>query len=39
MAIAAEIAAGHGGTIEVESAPEGGLLVRYGLPVASGPAV
>ncbi len=35
LAIAAEIAAGHGGTISVEKAPEGGLLVRYRLPVAS----
>ena len=35
LAIAAEIAAGHGGTISVERAPEGGLLVRYRLPVAS----
>src|SRR6476661_10014933 len=34
LAIAAEIAAGHGGTIGVERAPEGGLLVRYRLPVA-----
>ena len=34
LAIAAEIAAGHGGTISVEKAPEGGLLVRYRLPVA-----
>jgi signal transduction histidine kinase len=34
LAIAAEIAAGHGGTISVESAPEGGLLVRYRLPAA-----
>jgi len=32
--IAAEIAAGHGGTISVEKAPEGGLLIRYRLPVA-----
>ena len=30
-----EIAAGHGGGIAVEKAPEGGLLVRYGLPQAS----
>ena len=35
LAIAAEIAAGHGGTISVEKAPEGGLLIRYRLPVAS----
>ena len=35
LAIATEIAAGHGGTISVERAPEGGLLVRYRLPVAS----
>jgi signal transduction histidine kinase len=35
LAIATEIAAGHGGTISVEKAPEGGLLVRYRLPVAS----
>jgi signal transduction histidine kinase len=35
LAIAAEVAAGHGGTIAVEKAPEGGLLVRYRLPVAS----
>ena len=35
LAIAAEIAAGHGGTITVEKAPEGGLLIRYRLPVAS----
>ena len=34
LAIAAEIAAGHGGTIAVERAPEGGLLIRYRLPVA-----
>jgi signal transduction histidine kinase len=34
LAIAAEIAAGHGGTISVEKAPEGGLLIRYRLPVA-----
>lgn len=34
LAIAAEIAAGHGGAIAVEKAPEGGLLVRYRLPVA-----
>jgi signal transduction histidine kinase len=35
LAIAAEIAAGHGGTISVEKAPEGGVLIRYRLPVAS----
>jgi signal transduction histidine kinase len=34
LAIAAEIAAGHGGTISVQKAPEGGLLIRYRLPVA-----
>jgi signal transduction histidine kinase len=34
LAIAAEIAAGHGGAITVERAPEGGLLIRYRLPVA-----
>jgi signal transduction histidine kinase len=34
LAIAAEIAAGHGGTIAVERAPEGGLLIRYRLPAA-----
>jgi signal transduction histidine kinase len=34
LAIAAEIAAGHGGAIAVERAPEGGLLIRYRLPVA-----
>jgi signal transduction histidine kinase len=34
LAIAAEITAGHGGTISVERAPEGGLLVRYRLPAA-----
>jgi signal transduction histidine kinase len=37
LAIAAEIAAGHGGTISVEKAPEGGLLVRYRLPIAGEP--
>lgn len=36
LAIAAEITAGHGGRIAVEKAPEGGLLVRYRLPL-SGP--
>jgi signal transduction histidine kinase len=35
LAIAAEIAAGHGGTVSVEKSPEGGLLIRYRLPVAS----
>src|SRR6478609_6308857 len=35
LAIAAEIAAGHGGTITVDKAPEGGLLIRYRLPVAT----
>ena len=35
LAIAAEITAGHGGTISVEKALEGGLLVRYRLPAAS----
>jgi signal transduction histidine kinase len=35
LAIAAEITAGHGGTASVEKAPEGGFLVRYGLPLAS----
>ena len=34
LAIAAEIVAGHGGAIAVEKAPEGGLLVRYRLPMA-----
>lgn len=34
LAIAAEIAAGHGGTVGVEKATEGGLLVRFRLPVA-----
>jgi signal transduction histidine kinase len=34
LAIAAEIAAGHGGAIAVERAPEGGLLIRYRLPLA-----
>jgi signal transduction histidine kinase len=33
LAIAAEITAGHGGTIAVEKAPEGGVLVRYRLPL------
>jgi signal transduction histidine kinase len=35
LAIAGEIAAGHGGAISVEQAPEGGLLVRYRLPMTS----
>ena len=34
LAIAGEIAAGHGGAVSLEAAPEGGLLVRYSLPVA-----
>ncbi len=34
LAIAGEIAAGHGGAISVERAPEGGLLVRFSLPMA-----
>jgi len=34
LAIAAEITAGHGGTIALEKAPEGGLLVRFRLPAA-----
>jgi signal transduction histidine kinase len=34
LAIAGEIAAGQGGAISVENAPEGGLLVRYSLPSA-----
>jgi signal transduction histidine kinase len=37
LAIAAEIIAGHGGTIGVERAPEGGLLIRYRLPLAGEP--
>ncbi|MBB5168347.1 HAMP domain-containing sensor histidine kinase [Mycobacterium sp. AZCC_0083] len=37
LAIAAEITAGHGGTISVEKAPEGGVLVRYRLPVTGEP--
>ena len=32
LAIAAEITAGHGGTVAIQRAPEGGLLVRYTLP-------
>ena len=36
LAIAGEIAAGHGGAVSLEAAPEGGLLVRYSLPVAEG---
>jgi signal transduction histidine kinase len=35
LAIAAEIAEGHGGTIGLEQAAEGGLMVRFRLPVAS----
>jgi signal transduction histidine kinase len=34
LAIAGEIAAGHGGEIAVAAAPEGGLLVRFSLPMA-----
>lgn len=34
LAIAAEMTAGHGGSMSVERAPEGGLLVRYRLPAA-----
>ncbi len=34
LAIAAEITAGHGGAIALEKAPEGGLLVRFRLPLA-----
>ena len=34
LAIAGEIATGHGGAISLEAAPEGGLLVRYSLPIA-----
>lgn len=34
LAIAAEIAAGHGGTVGIEKAQEGGLLVRFRLPIA-----
>jgi signal transduction histidine kinase len=37
LAIAAEITAGHGGTVSVEKAPEGGVLVRYRLPVTGEP--
>lgn len=36
LAIASEIVAGHGGDLRLEPAPEGGLLVRYRLPVAEG---
>lgn len=36
LAIAAEIASGYGGDIGVERAPEGGLLVRYRLPLVVG---
>lgn len=35
LAIATEIVEGHGGTVGFEQAPEGGLMVRYRLPVAS----
>ena len=34
LAIAREIVVGHGGTVSVEAAPDGGLLVRYALPGA-----
>ncbi len=34
LAIAGAIATGHGGSIAVEKAPEGGLLIRYRLPDA-----
>jgi signal transduction histidine kinase len=37
LAIAAEITAGHGGTVAIERAPEGGLLVRYTLPRGESP--
>ena len=37
LAIAAEITAGHGGRTGVERAPEGGLLIRYRLPLAGEP--
>ncbi len=37
LAIAAEITAGHGGEISVERAPEGGLLIRYRLPLKGDP--
>jgi signal transduction histidine kinase len=37
LAIAGEITTGHGGTIAVERAPEGGLLIRYRLPATSTP--
>jgi signal transduction histidine kinase len=36
LAIAGEIVSGHGGSISVERAPEGGLLIRYHLPAAVG---
>jgi two-component system sensor histidine kinase MprB len=32
LAVVREIARGHGGTIEVESAPDGGTLMRLTLP-------
>lgn len=35
LAIAAEIVAGHGGSIAVQKAPEGGVLVRFRLPMVS----
>lgn len=38
LAIAAEITAGHGGSISIEKAAEGGVLVRYRLPSAGGSA-
>jgi two-component system, OmpR family, sensor histidine kinase MprB len=34
LAVVREIARGHGGTIEAESAPDGGMLMRLTLPVA-----
>ena len=34
LAVVREIARGHGGTIEAESAPDGGTLMRLTLPVA-----
>lgn len=36
LAIVAEIVTGHGGSVELQRAPEGGLLIRYRLPMASG---
>ncbi|WP_029109902.1 HAMP domain-containing sensor histidine kinase [Mycobacterium sp. URHD0025] len=38
LAIASEIAQGHGGRIEVHRAREGGLLIRYVLPATDEPA-